>query len=204
MSPGGVTTGESAMRAAAATLVLTRAARAYMHGKRRPAAETVAAALVQIERENKRHQMKSDVNRLAGQWRLVLVADSRAQLPFLRANYFPIRAHQTFTLDSDNSHQGNFNNGVFALGSSMRFSGPFRWVHNRNRLEFTFNTLKINLGPLKWQQDHIDKEGDSLEGRTAKTLPFFTFYLVRSDIAAARGREGGVALYAKVPAGEEV
>lgn len=186
------------MVAAAATFVLNKAASAYTQGGRRPSGSTVSSALLQLEREQRRNKVRSNIELLYGQWRLVFTADERTKNPLLKANYFPVRAHQTFFREGDTTI---FDNGVFLFGSAafFRFRGPSRWVPKMNRFEFIVDKLEIKIGSFKWQKDGLDKEGPTLEGRTAKTLPFFTFFCIRKDILAARGRSGGIALYARVP-----
>lgn len=186
------------MAAAAATFILKKAATAYTVGGRRPAAKMVGTALRQLEKEQRRNKIKSDVETLYGQWRLVLIADEKTKNPFLKALYFPLRAHQTFIRDGDG---GIFDNGVFSSGGAAYFRtrGPMRWVAPRNRMEFSVDQVSVKVGPWEWSKSGLDKEGATLEGRTAKTLPFFTFFSVRNDIIAARGRTGGLALYSRVP-----
>lgn len=65
-------------------------------------------------------------------------------------------------------------------------------------MEFLVDSMSIGLGTWQWRWDGLDKGGGSLQGRTAKDLPFFTFFALRDDIAVARGRSGGLALYARV------
>lgn len=197
------------MTAPAATVVLVEAARAYTAGGKRPLPSSVVTALLQIEREQKRNKVRSDLSLLHGQWRLVFTTDDKSKFPPFRALYFPIRAHQTFFHGGEKGDI--FDNAVF-LGRalSMRLSGAYRWEAAMNRLVFTVSKIVLKLGGLGWEKDGLDKEdatlkggASALEGRTAKTLPFFTFFLIRSDILAARGRSGGLALYARVPNGEE-
>lgn len=121
-----------------------------------------------------------------------------------KALYFPVRAQQTFIKEQRGEEEGGvFDNGVFFFGgwASYKVVGPFRWVRKRNRLEFCINRTRIKVGSWQWSREN---EGVGLEGMTAKTLPFFTFFAIRKDVAAARGRTGGMALYARVPNGEEL
>lgn len=189
------------MAAAAATLILKKAATTYINGGRKPDGKAVSQALRQLEKEQKKNKIKSDLELLYGQWRLVFTADEKTKNPFLKAVYFPLRAHQSFFRDCPTGEDGIFDNGVFLSATSafFRIRGPFRWVPPRNRMEFTVDELQVKLGPWEWTKNGLDKEGPTLEGRTAKTLPFFTFFTIRNDILCARGRSGGLALYARVP-----
>ena len=101
---------------------------------------------------------------------------------------------------------GVFDNGVFVGGASLRFRGPFRLSPQRNRLEFTFDELRIRLGKWAptWKWSGLSGRPDKPSKSTEKGLPFFTFFYVRDRIACARGRGGGLALYKKVEQGSEV
>lgn len=176
---------------AAPSAILTAAARARLGDGVRPAAADVARALSDAERASKKERLVHDGSQLLGEWQLVVTSDERKKLPPLRALYFPLDTRHTYT------KTGRFRNCVRVLGGILEFSGPFRWAQGRNRMEFTFSELRVELGMLKWKTDKVDKEGGSLEGRMAKTLPFFTFFLVNEVFAAARGRGGGLALFAR-------
>lgn len=67
-----------------------------------------------------------------------------------------------------------------------------------NRMELSVNSMYWKVGPFDGKLNNLDKKGYSLQGRTAKDLPFFTFSCIREDIAVARGRTGGMALYARI------
>lgn len=194
---------KSALQAAAATVVLKRATESQR--SRRPSSSTVANALQQLEKQQRRNKATTDINELVGQWELVFTSKEKTSNPLERPMYFPIRARQTFKLTDSSEQVGTFNNGIFVAGSSLRFQGPFRWVSKANRLEFTFTSLTLRIGPLgPFVFNDIDKKGNELGERTAKVLPFFTFFLARRGIATARGRGGGLALYKKVAKSEEL
>lgn len=126
-----------------------------------------------------------------------------------------MRSHQTFIKSEDGDGDGDgdgggfkgiFDNGVFFGGASVRFRGPFRWITEKNRLEFTFEELRIQLA--SWAPvckfTGLDKDNGILSGTTKKSLPFFNFFYARNGLAMARGRGGGVALYRKVDPGKEI
>jgi hypothetical protein len=189
-------------------MILRRAAEGARAGtsKSRPPATTVTRALLQLEREQKRNKSATSMDALAGRWQLTVTGKVGRKVGLLeRPLYFPVAAHQTFTPDpSAGSETGTFDNRISAGGCSLRFRGPYRWIARMNRLEFTFSSCTVKLGPLgPFSFNNLDPAGGALGTRTAKTLPFFTFFLARNGLAAARGRGGGVALYRRVPAGEE-
>ena len=190
----------SAMESAAALLLCTRAAHAVRDGTKRPPAADVEAAILAIEHNQRRARTVTRVRELAGEWELVLTAGAavkgRRWKPAAWPTYFPIRARQTFTLLRTGG--GTFDNAVSGLGCVFRFTGPFRWVGGgRNRAEFTFSTATLAVGrlpPLTFPAGGPP----TLDGLTARTLPFFTFFFCRRGILMARGRGGGVALYRQI------
>lgn len=204
------------MAAAGATLILKHATRAFMRGGRRPAPVALRESLLQLERMQKTNKASVDLDKLLGQWRLIFVTPKKKPTIF-NSLYFPFRAHQTFSRfppdtsasnasDSNDVEIGEFDNGVFLLGSALYFRviGPMRFASERNRLEFSVDRLKIKIGPFEWVKDGLDMDGYSLKGRRVSKLPFFTFFSVRDDIAVARGRSGGLALYGRVGDDEQL
>lgn len=196
-------------------MILRRGAEAAEAGlrKTRPSAATAGRALLQLEKEQKKNRAATRIEDLVGQWQLTLTANGNPKKTgFLnRPVYFPVLTRQTFIPDERGDGEagaaptGIFDNCVYFAGCSLRFFGPYRWEAQRNLLLFTASTcvLKIGpIGPFKW--DDIDKAGSELGDRTAKVLPFFTFFYAKNGVAAARGRSGGVALYRRVPPGKEM
>lgn len=198
-----------AMTAAGATLILKHATRAFMRGGKRPAPVALRESILQLERTQKSNKAAVDLDKLFGQWRLVFVSPKKKPTRF-NSLYFPVRAHQTFNLfpksttsdtsDSSDAEIGEFDNGVFLLGSALYFRaiGPMRFSRKHNRLEFSVDRVKLKVGPFEWVKDGFDKDGYSLKGRRVNKLPFFTFFSIRDDIAVARGRSGGLAVYGRV------
>jgi len=174
----------------------------------RPKPQEVATRMVEVEAERKRAKARTDISLLtSGQWRVCAINPKRkkrsgplAALPADGPYYFPVRAQQTITFGSDD--EGTFNNGVFWGPLSFRLIGPARWVPERNRMEFTFAKAELRIGPFG--PFNFDAGESSIAGKTAKDLPFFTWFYVDDEIAMSRGRTGGMALYAKVPPGEEL
>lgn len=197
---------DDALTAAGITLILRRAVKAYTTNQgTRPSAKVLKLCLKELEQVQKRNKHLCDINNLYGQWRLIYITSSSQKstsTSFYKDLYFPLQAHQTFIKheNDDVDDDGVFDNGVFLLGKWLYFRvcGPMRWVGKMNRLEFSVDSVKWHLGPFGGVSNGLDKEGYSLHGRTAKTLPFFTFCCIRGDIAVARGRSGGMALYARV------
>ena len=108
--------------------------------------------------------------------------------------YIPITAVQRWRLAD-----GLIENGVY-LGflGALVFSG--RWESKGRRLSFDFDSVRLRVGP--WSRDFAvrgKKAGEEEEAKGGKKSlgPFFLFAYADDDICVARGRSGGVALWAR-------
>lgn len=129
-------------------------------------------------------------------WRLIYTAPSKAVVAASKGQqggaggYFPIPACQKFDAEG-------FENGVF-LGpvGSLTVKGPFKM--NGRLLSFDVTNTYITLGPWRFTIP-VKKEQaiEDMEPKAAKALPFFVYALVTEDIIVARGRSGGLALWAR-------
>jgi len=141
-------------------------------------------------------------------WRLVYTAGKEPVTAAIKAKgshseltqagqYFPLTAVQTW--DGSNNR---IENGVY-LGflASLKFSGPF-YMHEK-KLNFDFTKLALSLGPFK-PEFNIKNQAESTaefkriaeaKGKGAQS-PFFLFTYADDKIAIARGKGGGIAMWA--------
>eukprot|EP00877_Chromochloris_zofingiensis_P009303 jgi/Chrzof1/4626/Cz14g20140.t1 len=130
-------------------------------------------------------------------WRLIYTANSSdataagKKQPHKGGYYFPITAVQRFIPDTK-----VFENGVF-LGplAHLTFAGPF--ATKDRQLTFDVTSMNVGLGPWKFSIP-LKKGVTSMEDvpeSDRKKLPFFLYWYVDDDIAVARGRGGGVAIW---------
>lgn len=142
-----------------------------------------------------------DVEQLAAhldnaRWRLVFTS-SAGDLAKLRktgtggGRYFPITAVQSWSAE-------HIRNGVY-LGhwAALQFDGPFRL--SGKRMQFDFATLSLKLLGLQGKFQ-LKAPGYTLPEQSTKAggaLPFFLFAYADGDLVVARGRSGGVALWAR-------
>ena len=108
-------------------------------------------------------------------------------------------------------------NGIYLGPIEFFFDGPFLWRENLGMLEFTFTKVSLKLGPLgpwsvdiddgKWEgvkgaEQAASAGGGRIEKADAKATkpganPFFKFVFADDRCIAARGRGGGLALWAR-------
>lgn len=160
---------------------------------------------------------------LNGKWRLVYTSGTKKVAANLNragfgGSYFPLPAVQSFDVES-----GRIRNGIYLGPVKFFFDGPFVWREKLNMLEFTFTRVSLGLGPLgPWSVDIDDGKWDGVKAaeqavsegqgmvekgsgprgggdKSAKpgANPFFKFVHTDDLCIAARGRGGGLALWAR-------
>lgn len=150
-------------------------------------------------RYSTKHLKKKLTKKQGRRWRLMFTSGTdqvRKAVAGGKAGgtYIPITAVQRWRL-SDKLIE----NGIYlgALGAFV-FSGT--WEAKGKRLSFDFYSVRLRLCP--WSKDFAMKgkkaEEEAKSGGAKKSLgPFFLFAYADDDICVARGRGGGVALWAR-------
>lgn len=125
-------------------------------------------------------------------WRLVFTTGTSKVREALKGkgegggNYFPLTAAQRW-----DASKGEIENGIFiGLLAALTFKGPY--AYQGKKLSFDFDTLKLRIGPLKFEFKLKDK---ILNYKADPKDPFFIIFYVDEDIIAARGRGGGIAFW---------
>lgn len=160
---------------------------------------------------------------LNGKWRLVYTSGTKKVAGSLKkvgfgGSYFPVPAIQSFDMD-----KGRIRNGIYLGPIKFFFDGPFIYREKLAILEFTFTRVSLGLGPLgPWSYDIDDGKWDAVKmaeqgasegqgmvekgGADSKSKdksskpganPFFKFVHTDDECTAARGRGGGLALWAR-------
>ena len=174
---------------------------------KRPPPEVVFTAMRALEKGGARPDeflaKLGGVRSPGRRWRLVFTTGTKdvqaalkglagSDLPGKGGNYFPIPAAQRFDAEA-----GEIENGVF-LGAfaALTFRGPFRW-RGKRALDFDFYSLGLRVGPFSTELDiSKGKAGKGYEAfEPAKGGPSFSWAYVDDDIAVARGRGGGLAIW---------
>jgi len=152
---------------------------------------------------------------LNGKWRLVYTSGTKKVAANLNragfgGSYFPLPAVQSFDVAA-----GRIRNGIYLGPVKFFFDGPFVWREKLSMLEFTFTRVSLGLGPLgpwsfdiddgKWdavkaaEQSASEGQGKVEKGKASKpgANPFFKFVYTDDKCIAARGRGGGLAMWAR-------
>lgn len=145
-------------------------------------------------------------------WRLTFTAGSAAVKAAMKGEapgvlgggsgaYVPITAVQRWAAGdgSSSTQTGEIENGVY-LGwlGALAFSGKFSL--DGRRLPFVLETLRIRAGP-KWFDFPFKAGAAGADGKPSASGPFFLVAYCDDGVVVARGRSGGVAIWAR--AGDE-
>lgn len=127
-------------------------------------------------------------------WRLVFTASaSDVRSDAGGGRYFPITAVQSW-----DAAAGRIVNGVY-IGhlAALQFSGPCRLTGKRLEFDFTQLSLKLLGGVARFSLKPAGYALPEKGTREAGALPFFLFAQADEQTVVARGRSGGVALWAR-------
>lgn len=182
--------------------------------KRSAYVDDVYASIASLEKAKKADR-RVNGSELNGKWRLVYTSGTKKVAANLNragfgGSYFPIPAVQSFDVSN-----GRIRNGIYLGPIKFFFDGPFVWREKLSMLEFTFTKVSLGLGPLgPWSVDIDDGKWDAVKmaeqtasegqgkverGKGSKpgANPFFKFVHTDDECIAARGRGGGLALWAR-------
>lgn len=171
-----------------------------------------AVAASEKAKKDERRVVGAELN---GRWRLVYTSGTKKVAANLNragfgGSYFPLPAVQSFDMDA-----GRIRNGIYLGPVKFFFDGPFVWREKLNMLEFTFTRVSLGLGPFgPWSVDIDDGKWDAVKeaeqtassgqgkiergaGSKPGANPFFKFVYTDEECIAARGRGGGLALWAR-------
>lgn len=207
----GMTSNLTSPRPTDPSAILNQAAAAVGTTNPRPTAHEVVTALLEAEATAKRQRATYPLEALLGTWRLCLAtgtrkAQKRGGIRLGRGFYMPILtpAHISFALDETRDRTGAAQiTNQLQLGTvKLKFTGPACYLGKKNLLAFDFTHLQVTLFG-KTVFDKAIRSGKQpalpFDERPVSQLPFFSFFQVTDGWIAARGRGGGLALWAKQP-----
>ncbi len=188
------------------TPVLEAAASATARPEGKPLGAALVASLLEAERQTKQQRRQLSPEALLGTWRLRFTASKKpafkAGQPSGSGFYIPGLAVATlaFSRSDDTADLLTIQNQLRVGPLKLRFTGPAKFLPKKNLLAFDFVRLQVLVGSLP-------VVNLPLPGKAAKTenflatpvgkLPFFAFFAAQADYVAARGRGGGLALWAR-------
>ncbi len=180
----------------------------------RPQPPQVVQALLDTERAAKHPRPAIAVESLLGQWQLRFTAPNKPAYKAGEATgkgfYWPKLAPGTirFSRPATANQAGPESSppDILAIENqiqlgplALRFSGPAKFLQKQNLLAFDFVQLQVFLGQLCFLKLPIKGRAgtDNFATMPIAKLPFFAFFAATQPYLAARGRGGGLALWAK-------
>jgi hypothetical protein len=178
-----------------------------------PSAESVVEALLQAEKTAQQTQMPSSYQQLLGDWRLGFVTGTRrtrqrAGVVLGAGRFLPawVKIRLSYAAETiatgqnevELSDRGRVENLVELGALQLCLTGPTLFRAKTQILAFDFTQMTVCIFGRKIYSSYI-RNGQTRETRfyqsTLKEQAFFTYFLIRDNCIAARGRGGGLALW---------
>ncbi|MGB7892930.1 MAG: hypothetical protein WCF82_13655 [Microcoleus sp.] len=179
----------------------------------KPSPDAVVAALLEAEKNARKNKIRYSFEQLIGNWQLCFITGTKktrqkAGIVLGAGRYIPqwIAKIQIAYLaepvaeGETPSETGRVENSVQVGAIELTLSGPTKFLPN-NILAFDFTRITVKLLGKTVYQGFI-RGGESREAEffslSVGKQAFFAYFLVENGIIAARGRGGGLALWARV------
>jgi hypothetical protein len=190
-----------------AASVVGKAMTAHFAGLTRPKGSELTAALLKLEQAAKQNRLVIPQASLLGSWRLCFSASKQAKYqsgqPVGSGFYIPKWAIARITFATSDASEAPLSiaNELNMGPLQMRFTGPARYPGKKNLLAFDFTELTVKcLGARVYRGAVGSKKraGQVFADVAIAQLPFFAFFAATEEFIAARGRGGGLAIWARV------
>lgn len=170
-----------------------------------PPVAQVTTALLEAEREAKRQRLALSLEALLGTWQLRFTAPNKpafkSGIPEGKGFYWPRLAPGTISFQhpDPNTDQLTIENQLQLGWLAVRFGGPAKFSPKKNLLAFDFVRFELWIGKQRLFSIPLQGQGkqDAFPQTAIAKLPFFTFFAATEGYLAARGRGGGLALWAR-------
>lgn len=186
--------------------LLTQAATAYRQNHQLPTTTAIVNALLAAETSAKQQRLNYNFESLLGKWRLCFAtgtkkARERGGIILGKGWYVPklVTIHLCFSATlKPEVNRGEISNQVQLGQILLHLTGPAKYLGKKNILAFDFTQMFLRLfGRTVYQQQirSSKSQAEDFYNRPIAKQPFFAFFLVNTDLIAARGRGGGLALW---------
>lgn len=173
-----------------------------------PKSEAVVEALLEAEKTTKQTKERYHFSQLLGSWRLGFVSGTKKVKG--KAGVFPgagkflpfwVKIKLSYSQLEVQKEQGRVENSVKVGPLQIILTGPFLFMSDKNILAFDFTQMQLYLSGVSLYRGYIrggkHRETHFFEQKL-KEQAFFSYFLVRDNYIAARGRGGGLALWTKI------
>lgn len=199
-------------------LLLEEVAQFVLTGKgEKPNSSMIAETLIRCENQAKKTKEKHNFESLVGTWRLCWVSGTqkiRKQAGFVKGSglYIPSflnlqiiysrSPHPFLTIEKPPEiDAGIIQNCVKLNQFNLTLTGPAKFLDKKNILAFDFTYVTSKLFGLNLYDGKMPGTASNsaqFYQDSIKKQAFFAFFIITPNLIAARGRGGGLALWAKV------
>ncbi|MCJ8280683.1 MAG: hypothetical protein MJK14_12490, partial [Rivularia sp. ALOHA_DT_140] len=111
-----------------------------------------------------------------------------------------VKIQLSYSQSEGSLEKGNVENSVQFGLLKIVLTGPVKFWSNKNILAFDFTKMELFLSSLNLYQGYI-RNGEAREKdfyqQTLNQQAFFTYFLIKNNYIAARGKGGGLALWTR-------
>ncbi|BAY86443.1 hypothetical protein NIES267_59510 [Calothrix parasitica NIES-267] len=181
----------------------------YLQGKvtKPPESKAVVEALIAAEKAAKQTKIDYSFLQLTGNWRLGFITGTkktrkRAGVVLGAGRFLSklVKIQLDYSKSKDSPEKGNVENSVQFGLFKIVLTGPVQFWSKKNILAFDFTRMRLSVSGLNLYQGYIrngkDRE-ESFDKQNLKEQAFFTYFLVKDNYIAARGKGGGLALWTR-------
>jgi hypothetical protein len=172
-----------------------------------PNSSQVVNALLKLEKASKQTENNYSLADLIGTWNLRLITGTRktrkrAGVVLGVGKYIPqlIKIQIIYQAEQPASNLGKVINSVTIAFLQLSLTGPIKFIPEKNILAFDFTYLKVSVWGVNLYQGYFQaglSRETEFSQKKLKDQAFFTYFLIKDNFIAARGRGGGLALWSR-------
>lgn len=193
-------------------LTLEEAANSFItQSANKPVPETIVEILLDKEKVAKKAKNTISLKQLEGSWRLCFITGTKkssdhAGIILGSGKYTPnwVTFYISYSSDSTTLNQevetGTIGNSVHLGALKLLLNGPMKILPNKNIVVFYFTRMTLEFFGKKIFSGYIrggKKNKENFEKAKIKKQAFFSYFAISDKIIAARGKGGGLAIWAK-------
>lgn len=186
--------------------ILQQAAQAILkRGVNKPPATELVNALLDLEKEARYQKPSHSFADLVGTWRLCFItgtkkAKNRAGIILGAGRYLFAGIKIEIRFQLTEGDRGQIDNIVQVGTVRLSVRGPAKFLSKKNLLAFDFTQIRIQILGITLYEGYIRRgkaSEDSFYRKNIAQQAFFAYFIINTQLLAARGKGGGLALWGK-------
>lgn len=186
--------------------ILEQAAQSILKsGVSKPPAPELVKALLDLEKSARYEKSSHHFADLVGTWRLCFItgtqkAKNRAGIILGAGRYLFSAIKIEIRFQETTTDQGQIENIVQVGTVRLSVRGPAKFLQKKNLLAFDFTQILVQILGITLYDGYIrggKASEDNFYQKTIAKQAFFAYFVINSQLLAARGRGGGLALWGK-------